>query len=128
MAKCFGQYSRNVDEKGRIIVPPNFRENLGASIYLVKGKNNRLTVYAKDDWDEFFDKYENQDFDDDDAEKKLTLIARRVSDAKYDKQGRMKIPEKYLGYAGIKEEVEIVGTGRRFDIWNPASYEKFSDE
>ena len=41
-----------------------------------------------------------------------------------DKAGRICLPDEMARAAGIKDEAVLVGLLDRFEIWNPARYEK----
>ena len=43
----------------------------------------------------------------------------------FDSEGRVSIPEKLLKHAKIKSSIIFVGLGKVFQIWDPASFEKF---
>ena len=43
----------------------------------------------------------------------------------FDGEGRVTIPEKMLKHAKIKSNIVFVGLGKIFQIWDPASFEKF---
>ena len=45
-----GEYSHNVDAKGRLIVPAKFREQLGDQFVVTKGVDGCLYVYSQEEW------------------------------------------------------------------------------
>ena len=44
-----GEYSHNIDAKGRLIIPAKFRDDLGENFVITKGMENCLYVYPEDD-------------------------------------------------------------------------------
>ena len=40
-----GEYSHNIDTKGRLIIPAKFRDDLGEHFVITKGMENCLYVY-----------------------------------------------------------------------------------
>ena len=40
-----GEYSHNIDAKGRLIIPAKFRDDLGEHFVITKGMENCLYVY-----------------------------------------------------------------------------------
>lgn len=46
-----GEYSHNVDAKGRLIVPAKFREQLGDQFVVTKGVDGCLYVYSQEEWE-----------------------------------------------------------------------------
>ncbi len=45
-----GEYQHIIDDKGRVIMPSRFREDLGYNFIMTKGLDNCLFVYPKDEW------------------------------------------------------------------------------
>jgi len=39
--------------------------------------------------------------------------------------GRINIPKLMMDFAGLEEEVVLVGMGNRLEIWNPDRYEDY---
>ena len=50
-----GEYSHNIDSKGRIIIPARFREQLGDRFIITKGFENCLFVYPMEEWEKLSD-------------------------------------------------------------------------
>ena len=46
-----GEYTHNIDAKGRIIIPSKFRDELSASFILTRGIDNCLNIYTKEQFD-----------------------------------------------------------------------------
>ena len=42
-----GEYSHNIDAKGRLIIPAKFRDDLGENFVITKGMENCLYVYPE---------------------------------------------------------------------------------
>ena len=45
-----GEYHHSVDEKGRLIIPAKFRENLGEKFIITRGIENCIFVYSEEDF------------------------------------------------------------------------------
>ena len=45
-----GEYHHNIDEKGRLIIPSKFREEIGNSFVVTKGLDGCLFVYSLVEW------------------------------------------------------------------------------
>ena len=50
-----GEFSHNIDSKGRIIMPAKFREQLGEQFMITKGLDGCLFVYPMHIWEEIAD-------------------------------------------------------------------------
>lgn len=126
MARFFGKFPRSVDDKGRVIIPANFRDALGDDFYIVQGAKKQLAVYTLDDWDQYFEQYANDDEDDEAAVYAELDKADVVTTGKCDAQGRLCVPPEYRKFAGISEneEVIVIGIKNRIEIWNTENYEE----
>lgn len=51
-----GEYSHNIDAKGRLIIPAKFRDDLGEHFVITKGMENCLYVYPEAEWTAFEEK------------------------------------------------------------------------
>ena len=111
-----GTYQHNIDNKGRVIMPAKFREELGESFYITMGINKCLFVLSKESWDGFLEKLSGQPIS------KATDISRffcaGAVEAVPNAQGRVLIPENLRKYADIGKDVTVVGVGSRVEIWS----------
>ena len=116
MPLLVGRYINKIDRKGRVSVPKPFRDALQPS------NGGFVGVYAyplfKDAAVEACD------------EEYMTRVAESVDDLEsahqlpFDPEGRVVLPAELIACAGIDGEVLFVGRGRRFQIWNPETYQE----
>ena len=45
-----GEFHHNLDEKGRIIIPSKFRDDLGNKVVVTRGLDGCLFVYSMNEW------------------------------------------------------------------------------
>ena len=57
-----GEYHHTIDEKGRIIIPSKFREDLGEKFIITRGIENCLFVYSLSSWEKITNKLESLPF------------------------------------------------------------------
>ena len=50
MFMLMGEYHHNIDDKGRLILPSKFREDLGEEFVITRGLEDCLFVYPNDEW------------------------------------------------------------------------------
>ena len=117
-----GRSTRALDPKGRLMLPPEFRE-----ILLSRSQEGRLVLTSLEDcvygfpwpdWQDFEDKINRmktpdralRDF------RRLVLGGAEVMTA--DGQGRIRLSRELLQYAGLDREVVVVGQGAHFELWN----------
>lgn len=46
-----GEYTHAIDEKGRLIIPSKFREQLGDQFVVTRGMDQCVFVYPRSEWD-----------------------------------------------------------------------------
>ena len=113
-----GEYSHNLDAKGRIIVPAKFRENLGESFVLTRGLDRCLFVYPKAEWHILEDKLKQLPLTKKDARKFTRFFLSGASEQEMDKQGRISIPQPLRSYANLSKECTVIGVSNRIEIWD----------
>ena len=104
-----GEYSHNIDAKGRMIVPSKFREQLGDEFVVTKGLDGCLFVYPNEEWQNIEEKFRNVP---------LTSKDARKASCELDKQGRILLPAVLREFAGLEKEVVSVGVLKRIEIWD----------
>ena len=55
-----GEYSHNLDSKGRIIIPSKFRDELNNTFILTRGLDGCLAIYSLEQWGKMFEKINKQ--------------------------------------------------------------------
>jgi len=51
-----GQYRYNIDDKGRLVIPQEYRKELGERIVINKGFEKCITIYPLDVWNDVVEK------------------------------------------------------------------------
>ena len=51
-----GEYHHNIDEKGRLIIPSKFRDEIGNSFVVTRGLDGCLFVYSLVEWEKIVSK------------------------------------------------------------------------
>ena len=115
MTPMTGQYSHNIDAKGRLFIPASFRKALGQTFHVTVGQDHCLAVYSDDRWNEYMDKLKDMSYSE---VKELRALFAYAADCEPDSQGRILIPAKLRDYAGLTKEVVVVGSFDRAEIWN----------
>lgn len=124
-----GEYSHNIDTKGRLIIPAKFRDDLGEHFVITKGMDKCLFVHPEDEWTVFEDKLNNlPTTTDKNARAFAHFFQGSAVDGDLDKQGRTLIPSNLRTFAGIEKEVVFVGMGKRAEIWDKARWEEKNAE
>ncbi len=121
-------YERTIDGKGRIIIPPKFRKELGEEFIISRGLERCIYIYPMETWKELSKKISSLPLEKKDVRIYQRFIFSSALDVKIDSQGRISIPKTLRDYAGIKRDVVMVGVSSRIEIWDKERWEKINEE
>lgn len=118
-----GEYNHTIDEKGRMIIPSKFREDLDGSFVITKGIDGCLFAYAMEDWHEFENKLKGLPLTNKNARNFSRYMLGSAANVDIDKQGRILLPQPLRSFAEIDKDLTLVGVGNRFEIWSKEKWE-----
>jgi len=111
-----GTYYHNIDEKGRMIFPAKFREELGLSFVITQWLDGCLAVFSQEEFSRISSKlYELPMGMTPNLQRKLFSNGDVVEP---DKQGRILIPTILRKKAGLARDVAVLGVQNRVEIWD----------
>jgi len=122
-----GAYSHTADHKGRTVIPAKFRSKLGERFYLTRGMHGCLWVFSDEEWREFQQMMTPKSLLDSRGLKLERFFVGSAVECVPDAQGRIFIPQSLREYAGIKDEVWIVGLGNKVEIWSSERWKEFNE-
>ena len=120
-----GEFHHNIDDKGRLIIPSKFREELGESFIVTRGLDGCLFIYPTKEWDNIVAKLKNLPFTKKDARSFMRFFLSGATVCEFDKQGRVNIASPLVTYAGLDKECIIIGVNDRLEIWSKDNWNKF---
>ena len=123
-----GEFHHTIDEKGRIIIPSKFREELGNSFIITRGLEECLFIYSMENWNKITSKLNSLPFTKRDARSFTRFFLSGATAAEFDKQGRINITSPLVSYAELKKECVIIGVGDRLEIWSSEKWNNFYEE
>ena len=130
MVNFVDEYPRQLDERGRIILPAKVRENMSETVYVTRSMSDKcLQLYTQEEWDKISEKI-NQlpTATDRNAAGFVRLIFGKATSAVIDKQGRVPIAKRLMEYANLKKDVVLVGANTRLEIWDSEEWDRYQDE
>lgn len=111
-----GEFHHNLDEKGRIIIPSKFRDDLGSKVVVTRGLDGCLFVYSMNEWNNIVSKLKSLSFTKKDARMFNRFFMSSATVCDFDRQGRINIPASLVLYADIKKECTIIGVNDRLEV------------
>lgn len=125
-----GEYRHSIDAKGRIILPADFRQELGVTFIITKGLDSCLFLYGQAAWDELAAKLRALPLAKPEARALVRFFFAGARTLECDKQGRFLVPANLRNYAGItlKEDVVLTGADNRIEVWSKAHWDEYAGE
>ena len=120
-----GEYHHNIDDKGRLIIPAKFRNELGENYIITKGLDKCLFVYSVNEWNKLVKDLDNLKFTKKNVRAFERFFVGGASLNEFDKQGRISITSPLVHYANIKKECVIIGVNERLEIWDKDEFDMF---
>ncbi|MGE5552449.1 MAG: division/cell wall cluster transcriptional repressor MraZ [Betaproteobacteria bacterium] len=122
-----GEYEHSVDDKGRLIIPARFREELGLRFVVTRGLDRCLFVYPLGEWGKLVEeKLQTLPLGKTEARAFVRTLMSGATECELDKQGRIILPANLRAYAGLEKDVVVIGVSSRVEIWSKAEWEKYS--
>ena len=123
-----GEYHHNIDEKGRLIIPSKFRDEIGKEFIVTRGLDGCLFIYSKSQWDKIVSKLQTIPFTKKDARTFNRFFLSSATVCEFDRQGRINIPSNLINYANIQKECTIIGVNDRLEVWSSDKFATLIEE
>ena len=123
-----GRFEYSLDDKGRVKIPPKFKEALKdkyQNTLVLTVFDDCIYAYPYDVWEELEKKAVNLPLTNKAARRFKRMFFSSAQDVNIDKQGRILIPGVLREDAGIDKDVIILGNLDHIEIW---SKEKWNSE
>lgn len=115
-----GEYSHNVDAKGRVFIPAKYRADLGSSFVVTKSADGSIRAHTAKSWERYVNALSGSTAE---VNKLRRRICSSAIELEMDSQGRVMLPETLRKHAVITDKVQIVGMLDWIEFWNPEKYE-----
>ncbi len=123
-----GTYTPRMDEKGRLILPAKYREELAEGLVLTRGQERCIYVFSTQEFQNVHQQMRQAPLTSRQARDYIRVFLSGASDEVPDKQGRVTIPPGLREYAGLDREVTVIGAGDRAEIWDTAAWNAYLEE
>lgn len=121
-----GTHTPKIDEKGRLILPAKFREELADGLVITRAQDRCLAIYPMATFAELTKSISAAPASVKQVRDYQRMLAAGASDELPDKQGRITIPSQLREYAGLQTDLVVVGAINRVEIWDAAAWEEYS--
>lgn len=120
-----GEYTHNLDDKGRLAIPKKFRAALSKGAVVTRGLDNCLFLYTKAEWKQLAEKLANLPFAQANTRAFARLMLAGAMDVSLDKQGRVVLPEYLRSFASLKKGIAVAGLYNRLELWDQDEWEAY---
>ncbi len=122
MATFYGNFERSLDAKGRLILPAKLRAEFGESAFLTSHVDGCLALFDKADMEVQKEAMLERSRGSQDDRMIARVWAASTSEVTFDAQGRIPIPPPSRNWAGLEDDVLVIGAIDRVELWSPAKY------
>ena len=123
-----GTHAPRLDDKGRLILPAKFREQLEKGVVVTRGQERCLYVFPAVEFERLAEQLRQAPVTSKQARDYMRVFLSGASDEVPDKQGRITIPPALRSYAGLTRDLTVIGAGHRVEIWDAAAWEAYLAE
>ncbi|BCT75929.1 transcriptional regulator MraZ [Sinomonas cyclohexanicum] len=123
-----GTYSPRLDEKGRLILPAKYRDELADGLVLTRGQERCIYVFSQKEFERVHEQMREAPISSRQSRDYLRVFLSGASDEVPDKQGRVTIPQILRKYAGLERDLAVIGVGTRAEIWDAQAWEDYLAE
>lgn len=123
-----GEFSHNLDEKNRLMIPAKFRAALAAGLVVTRGLDGCLWLYPKSEFSRLAENIAKLPLTQQNSRNFSRLMLSGAMDLELDKIGRIVLPSYLKEYSNIKNQVVMAGVGSRIEIWPAQVWNKFKGE
>lgn len=123
-----GTYEPKLDDKGRLILPAKFRDQLTRGLVITRGQDRCLVVFTMEEFEEFQVKLRQAPITSKEARDYQRVLFSGAADQLPDKQGRISIPANLRAYAGLDKALAVIGSGSHIEIWDLTAWNHYLEE
>jgi MraZ protein len=117
-----GTYAPKLDEKGRVILPAKFWDELAGGLVVTRGQERCLYLYTPREFELVLEKLAQGSVSIKEVRDYQRAVLSGASQELPDKQHRVTIPAHLRDYAGLDRELTVIGAGNRAEIWDTAAW------
>lgn len=123
----WGEFEHGVDDKGRVVIPVDFRDGLGDEFVVTRGPDHSVLAMPIPLWERIAQTLKDRLLQSDGDILQRLLGGRAI--VKLDPQYRLAIPKHLREWAGISSSHSAVlsGQGRKFEIWSKVKWDGFME-
>ena len=120
-----GTHTPKLDEKGRLILPAKFRDELAEGLVITRFQERCLAIWPVATFVEVAQSIRGATSSQQ-VRDYQRMLASGASDETPDKQGRITIPPHLRAYASLEKDCVVVGAINRVEVWDATAWEQYA--
>lgn len=120
-----GTHMQRLDDKGRLILPAKFREELAGGLVITRGQEHCLTLFSSREFETVHQQLRKAPMTDKGARDYVRVFLSGASAEQPDKQGRFTVPQILRKYASLDRDVAVIGMGNRVELWDAPTWDEY---
>ena len=122
-----GMHPRTLDAKKRLALPKRVREQLGevSQLFLTPGTEPCLWIWTRGELERLSERLDQTPATDAEGRTFRRLFYAQMEGVDLDRSGRILIPDRLLQFAGIQNEVVLLGVRDHLELWDANRWQEF---
>ena len=120
-----GTHEPKLDEKGRLILPARFRDELSDGLVITKGQERCLYVFPANEFSLITERLRQAPVTEKKSRDYLRVMFAGAHDEVPDNQGRVTIPSGLRTYASLEKNCVVIGANTRLEIWDSTTWNSY---
>ena len=120
-----GTHTPRLDDKGRLILPAKFRDELAEGLVVTKGQERCLYIWPIAEFGRITEQMRLAPVTSKGPRDFMRVLFAGASDEVPDKQGRITIPPALRAYAGLDRDCVVIGANSRVEVWDTEAWDRY---
>lgn len=120
-----GTFTPKLDDKGRLILPAKFRDELSDGLVVTRGQERCLYVFGEREFERMHERIREAPITSKQSRDYLRVFLSGAHAETPDKQGRVTVPQGLREYAGLDRDLAVIGAGSRAEIWDAEAWQQY---
>jgi len=118
----FGTFEHTLDGKSRVILPAKFRPPFEHGGYLTQFDDGCLALWPPEEFQRQAEQMRERGKQGKSDRNAARYWAAVTQELEIDRQGRLVVPARMRGFAGLETDVMVVGFFDHIELWNPSRW------
>lgn len=114
----YGEFPYSVDDKGRVIIPPLFRDFVRNGMVITRGLEQCLYIFPIGKWEDLENELKKTTVIDAPSRGFLRYFYSGAAEVKLDGIYRITLPSTLRAFARLSSNVTIAGTPNHLEVWD----------